>query len=385
MWCTFSHDQVDLNFANPDVLCEMIQIIKLYLDRGVKIFRMDAVAFVWKELGTPCIHHPKTHELVRLMRTLIEHHSPRAIIITETNVPNHENLSYFGNANEAHAVYNFSVPPLLLNALITGSSAHLKAWQMSMPPAQEGTFYFNFIASHDGIGLRPAEGLLQDQEIDTLINTMQSFGARISWRAAQGGLNKAYEINVTLFDALQGTTKGPDKWQIQRFLCAHGIMLALEGIPAIYIHSLVATNTYQEGVELTASNRTINRYKWDADELETQLATEHTHHAKVFEQLKRLIRIRRGQQAFHPNATQFTLHLGDQLFGFWRQSIRRDQSIFCIHNVTDETVTIPLSSINLISLNKWVDLVSGQEYSDLHLDLVLEPYQFVWLTNKIAC
>ncbi|WP_252738413.1 alpha-amylase family glycosyl hydrolase [Saccharophagus degradans] len=385
VWCTFSHDQVDLNFANPDVLCEMIQIIKLYLDRGVKIFRMDAVAFVWKELGTPCIHHPKTHELVRLMRTLIEHHSPRAIIITETNVPNHENLSYFGNANEAHAVYNFSLPPLLLNALITGSSAHLKAWQMSMPPAQEGTFYFNFIASHDGIGLRPAEGLLQDQEIDTLINTMQSFGARISWRAAQGGLNKAYEINVTLFDALQGTTKGPDKWQIQRFLCAHGIMLALEGIPAIYIHSLVATNNYQEGVELTASNRTINRYKWDADELETQLATEHTHHAKVFEQLKRLIRIRRGQQAFHPNATQFTLHLGDQLFGFWRQSIRRDQSIFCIHNVTDETVTIPLSSINLISLNKWVDLVSGQEYTDLHLDLVLEPYQFVWLTNKIAC
>lgn len=127
VWCTFSHDQVDLNFANPDVLCEMIQIIKLYLDRGVKIFRMDAVAFVWKELGTPCIHHPKTHELVRLMRTLIEHHSPRAIIITETNVPNHENLSYFGNANEAHAVYNFSLPPLLLNALITGSSAHLKA------------------------------------------------------------------------------------------------------------------------------------------------------------------------------------------------------------------------------------------------------------------
>ncbi|WGO99337.1 alpha-amylase family glycosyl hydrolase [Saccharophagus degradans] len=385
VWCTFSHDQVDLNFANPDVLCEMIQIIKLYLDRGVKIFRMDAVAFVWKELGTPCIHHPKTHELVRLMRTLIEHHSPRAIIITETNVPNHENLSYFGNANEAHAVYNFSLPPLLLNALITGSSAHLKAWQMSMPPAQEGTFYFNFIASHDGIGLRPAEGLLQDQEIDTLINTMQSFGARISWRAAQGGLNKAYEINVTLFDALQGTTKGPDKWQIQRFLCAHGIMLALEGIPAIYIHSLVATNNYQEGVELTASNRTINRYKWDADELETQLATGHTHHAKVFEQLKRLISIRRGQQAFHPNATQFTLHLGDQLFGFWRQSIRRDQSIFCIYNVTDETVTIPLSSINLISLNKWVDLVSGQEYTDLHLDLVLEPYQFVWLTNKIAC
>lgn len=385
VWCTFSHDQVDLNFANPDVLCEMIKIIKLYLDRGVKIFRMDAVAFVWKELGTPCIHHPKTHELVRLMRTLIEHHSPGAIIITETNVPNHENLSYFGNANEAHAVYNFSLPPLLLNALVTGSSQHLKSWLMSMPPAQEGTFYFNFIASHDGIGLRPAEGLLQDSEIDTLIHTMQTFGARISWRAAQGGLNKAYEINVTLFDALQGTTKGPDKWHIPRFICAHGVMLALEGIPALYIHSLLATNNYQEGVELTASNRTINRYKWDADQLESELDKSHGHHAQVFKQLKSLIKIRRGQQAFHPNATQFTLHLGDQLFGFWRQSLRRDQSIFCIYNMTDEPVSIPLSSINLISLNKWVDLVSGAEFNDLHQDLTLQPYQFVWLTNKVAC
>ena len=203
VWCTFSHDQVDLDFSNPDVLWEFVTIIKTYLDKGVKIFRLDAVAFVWKELGTNCINHPKTHEIVRLLRTLIEHHSPDAVIITETNIPNIENLMYFGNANEAHAVYNFSLPPLLLNALVTGNSNHLKIWQMSMPPAQFGTFYFNFIASHDGIGLRPAEGLLTEEEIDTLVNSMQAFGARISWRATAGGKNRPYEINITLFDALQ--------------------------------------------------------------------------------------------------------------------------------------------------------------------------------------
>jgi len=383
VWCTFSPDQVDLNFSNPEVVCEIVGIIKLYLDRGIRTFRLDAVAFLWKELGTPCINHPKTHEFVRLFRTLIEYHSPNAIIITETNVPNIENISYFGNANEAHAVYNFSLPPLLISSLITGNSAHLKMWQMSMPPAQMGTSYFNFIASHDGIGLRPAEGLLNDAEIDEMVNTMQTFGARISWRATEGGLSKPYEINITLFDALQGTVKGPDRWQVERFICAHAIMLSLEGIPAIYIHSLLATNNYVEGVELTSQNRTINRYKWNFDEISEKLDDGYSHHHKVFKRMKELIAIRIKQPAFHPNATQFTLHLGEQIFGFWRQSPRRDQSIFCIHNISDEQVSIPLSAINLISLDRWVDLLTEEEFKDLHQDLTLPPYGFVWLTNKI--
>ncbi len=383
VWATFSHDQVDLNFANIDVLCEMVKIIKLYLDRGTKIFRLDAVAFLWKELGTPCINHPKTHEVVRLLRTLIEFRASDSVIITETNLPNLENLSYFGNANEAHAIYNFSLPPLVLDAMVRGNSQYLKQWQMSMPPAQLGTFYLNFLASHDGIGLRPAEGILPEEEIDVLANTMQSFGARISWRAVEGGRNKPYEINITWFDAMQGTTSGPDKWQLERFICSHAIMVALEGIPAIYIHSFVGTKNYYEGVEFSNQNRAINRYRWDYDDLLQRLSSEDDAHAKIFERMKHLLELRIHQPAFNPNATQFTLHLGDEIFGFWRQSIERDQSIFCINNITDETIEIPLSSINLIIMDKWTDLVSGTEFDVLHEKLVLHPYQFVWLTNKV--
>jgi len=349
VWCTFSHDQVDLNFANPEVLCEVIKIVKFYLDKGVRTFRLDAVAFAWKEVGDSSINHPKTHEIVRLVRTLVEHASNEAIIITETNIPNHENLSYFGNANEAHAVYNFSLPPLMLHAMTTGNSQHLKQWQMSMPPAQHGTFYFNFLASHDGIGLRPAEGLLNEDDIGTLVNSMQNFGGRVSWRSAANGASKPYEINITYFDAMQGTHKGPDQYQIPRFVCAHAIMMSLEGVPAIYIHSMFGTHNYYEGVELSSQNRTINRYKWDYAALTEKLEDERSHHHIVFNELKKLLKIRCAQPAFHPNATQFTLHLGDEIFGFWRQSPRRDQSIFCIHNITDKTITIPLSSINLIS------------------------------------
>ena len=254
---------------------------------------------------------------------------------------------------------------------------------MTMPPAQKGTFYFNFIASHDGIGLRPAEGLLAPGDIDELVNTMTSYGARVSWRTGNDGKSSPYEINVTLFDALRGTREGEDHFHVQRFLCAHAIMFACEGLPAIYIHSFLGTLNYHEGVELLNRNRIINRYKWQRDELEGALADERMHYKSVMDGMKALLAIRKKQKAFHPNAVQYTLHVGDQIFGFWRQSIEREQSIFCLHNVTNETVSLPLSSLNLMDLAKWTDLLTGETYTDLSGELTLAPYQCVWLANKV--
>ncbi len=383
VWCTFSEDQVDLNFANPQVLIEFAGIIRQYLERGVIVFRLDAVAFLWKEPGTPCIHLQQTHELIKILRLLIEHHSPTAVVITETNVPNRENLTYFGNANEAHVIYNFSLPPLLINTLVTGNCRHLKTWLMSMPPAQMGTTYLNFIASHDGIGMRPTDGLLSEEEKQRLINTMDSFGGKVSYRRTADGRDQPYEINIALYDALKGTAEsGADHWQFQRFICAHTVMLALEGIPALYIHSLLATENDLERVENTGRLRSINRSQWQLDKLEQALADPLTHHSKAFHGLKRLIAIRRKQPAFHPNATQFTLHLGLQLFGFWRQSMRRDQSIFCIHNVSNEIQQVALSDINLIGTDEWVDLISGMTIDDQSGSITLKPYQSVWLSNR---
>ncbi len=383
VWCTFSEDQVDLNFANPMVLIEFAAIIRYYLDRGIILFRLDAVAFLWKEPGTPCIHLQQTHELIKMLRLLIEHHSPNAVVITETNVPNRENLTYFGNANEAHVIYNFSLPPLLINTLVTGDCKHLKTWLMSMPPAQMGTTYLNFIASHDGVGMRPTDGLLSEEEKQRLINTMESFGGKVSFRRTPDGRDQPYEINIALYDALQGTAEsGRDHWQLPRFLCAHTIMLALEGIPAFYIHSLLATENDLARVEHTGRLRSINRSQWQLDDLEEKLGDPLSHHGKAFAELKRLIAIRRKQPAFHPNATQFTLHLGLKLFGFWRQSMRRDQSIFCIHNISDQLQEVALSDINLIGTDRWQDLISGLRIDDLSGSLTLKPYQSVWLSNR---
>jgi sucrose phosphorylase len=382
VWCTFSHDQVDLDFKNPRVLLEFVKIIKLYLDHGVQLFRLDAVAFLWKKVGTPCINLHETHEVIRFLRLLIEHENKDAIIITETNIPNRENLSYFGNANEAHLIYNFTLPPLVLYTMLTGKSDLLKQWMMSMPPAQNGTTYFNFIASHDGIGLRPVEDILSEDEVDELAALMQEFGGDVSWRSLSEGQLRPYELNISLIDAMKGTFKGVDEFQLPRFICAHAIMLALEGMPAFYIHSLFGTPNDQQKFEMTSNKRAINRHNWDYDELVAELGNEDSLHHQVFTQLTEIIAIRKRQRAFHPNATQFTMHFDDSLFAFWRQSQDRRQSIFCIYNITDEVRYLALKDVNLIETDDWHELVSGYRYLDPREEIVLQPYEFVWISNR---
>lgn len=382
IWCTFSHDQPDLDFRNPDVLVEMLKIIKLYLDHGVQVFRLDAVAFLWKEIGTTCLNLDQTHEIVRLFRTLIEYYKAGTSLITETNIPNRENLSYFGNANEAHIVYNFSFPPLLLNTLVTGNCHGLKSWLMTMPPAQRGTTFFNFIASHDGIGLRPLEGLLNEQELQQLIGHMEDNGGLISWRTDDQGNDKPYEINITFYDAMKGTlNRGEDGYQEARFILAHTIMLSIEGIPAFYIHSLLATQNDYEKFENTNNNRAINRHNWDMDEIMQRLG-EDNHHSRVLNELKRRITIRRQHKAFHPNATMFTMHIGDEVFAYWRQSLKRHQSIFCLNNVTDQVQEVQRTALNLVITEDWIDLLSGEHIHPDQKVLTLQPYQALWLSNK---
>ena len=382
VWSTFSGDQIDLNFRNPNVLKEFVSIVRSYLNHGITIFRMDAVPFLWKQKGTSCTNLQPTHEIIKLFHTLIEYYFPSALIVCENNVPSNENLTYFGNANEAHVIYNFSLPPLLIYTLLTGRCSHLKNWMMSMPPAQSGTTYLNFIASHDGVGLRPLDGLISDDEVDKLVEKTKQSGGRVTYRKSREGSDKPYELNITLFDLLKSTfDSDEDNYSIERFLCAHSIMFALEGIPAVYIQSIFGSHNDLERLEHTQRNRSINRHIWDEFELEKELSDRQSPHARIFAELKRLLSIRKKQSAFHPNATQYTLHISDDIFAFWRQSINRDQSIFCISNVTATEKLINLRDINLINTDEWKDLIGGRLYFNIQEQLSLSPYQVLWISN----
>jgi sucrose phosphorylase len=381
VWCTFSHDQVDLDFSNPEVLIEMLRIIRLHIDKGVRILRLDAVAFVWKEIGTNCIHLPQTHAIVQLLRLLCDYTTETLVLLTETNVPRTENLSYFGNRNEAHAVYNFPLPPLILHAMQSGTAQYLREWQAAMPPAQLGCAYLNFTASHDGIGMRPAEGVLPPDEKERMIDTVRRIGGLVSMRALPDGREEPYELNCGYFEAMRETFTGEDRYHLARFICSQTIVMSLEGIPAFYIHSLLATPNDHEAVDRRGMNRAINRHRWHYPDLLARLADPGSYQALVLSELSRRLRLRSQQAAFHPNATQFTLRLDNRLFGIWRQSLDRSQSIFALHNVSSDPVHVSSAEINMIAEEVWTDVLTGEILATNGPDIVLAPYQCRWITN----
>ncbi|MGY8843060.1 MAG: alpha-amylase family glycosyl hydrolase [Burkholderiales bacterium] len=383
VWCTFSEDQVDYDFTNPAVLEYFLNIILDFINHGVSVLRLDAVGFLWKRSGTTCLNLSQTHAIIKLIRYICDAYADDVVIVTETNLPNQENLSYFGNGNEAHWIYNFPLPPLLLHTLLTGDSNVLRRWAMSMPPALLGNSYLNFLASHDGFGLRPTEGLLDDDARENLVQRLEQNGSLFTWRTMQDGTKKIYEANITLYSALEKTDVDPNgRYAMQRFIAAHLVMFSLEGVPALYINSLLATENDLDEVSTSGINRRINRKKHTKAFIDSRLSSTHTRERILFDTLKTLIKMRAAQAAFHPNATQFTLQLGRDYFGVWRQSQDRGQSVFAITNLTSTAKRLQLADLNLIEIESWRDLIGGARLLSHQSEMGLDPYQTVWITNK---
>lgn len=380
IWTTFSADQVDLNWQNPEVLFEFLDILFLYLSKGMRIARLDAVAFLWKTMGTDCLHRPETHEVVKLFRDVLEVVAPETLLLTETNVPHPENISYFGQGDEAHMVYQFSLPPLTLHALTTGNARYLTKWAKSLAPPPAGCTFFNFTASHDGIGMRPTEGLLPQEEKDKLIQHVQDAGAKINWRTLPDGSKSPYELNITYYSAL--AVPGDPDLSAQRFLCSQALALSLRGVPGIYFHSLTATPNYEEGVAATGQNRTINRRKWERAELEQHLGQGAA--KVVFSRYLKMLQRRASHPAFHPDAEQIVYDVDPELFVHCRISQQRDEIIFCIFNCTDQEkkVTNPASSELLRRTKGFYDILGSRTYGSGKKGIKLAPYQVMWLVPR---
>jgi len=374
VWCTFSHDQIDYDYTNLKFFEEIVSLIIFFIKKNISFFRLDAIAYIYKQSGTVCINHEKTHKFVKIFRLINDIMTKGSTLITETNLPNQENLSYFGNSNEANCIYNFSLPPLILYSFLFENAKILRRWNMAMPPALEETAYINFLSSHDGIGLRPLEGLISNNDYKKLIQKLKSKKSLFTTRK-KNNKNLIYEANITFFDAL----KENDKFDVDRFISAHAIVLSIEGIPAIYVNSLFGSKNYIDGVKMTNSNRTINRQKWNLNQIEKMINSE-SDQTLIFHSLKKLIEIRKKQKAFHPNATSFTLQLGEKLFGIWRQSRDRKQSIFCITNLSKKIETFQSLDLNLILDENWYDLITGDQ---IKKDLIqVNPYKTIWLSNS---
>jgi glycosidase len=379
LWTTFSADQIDLNYANPQVLLEIIDLLLYYIRRGATIIRLDAIAFLWKEIGTSCIHLPQTHQIVKLMRDILDEIAPHVLLLTETNVPHEENLSYFGNGqDEAHMVYQFALPPLILHTMTTGDSTHLTEWAgMLERPSQDVTF-FNFTASHDGIGVRPARGILSENEIDRLISLTEDCGGGISYRRLEDHGRQAYELNINYFNALNEPSEIANQPEraVARFLCSQAIMLTFPGLPAIYFHSLFGSQNDLKGVERTGHLRSINREKFALEPFINELTQNDSIRHQVFHGFKNLLQVRRSHSAFDPWGEQEVLRVQPEIFCNVRKSPDDRQSVLCLHEVSGkgQKLNVPLKETPKAPA---LDLLN-MEMIDLN-NIQMRPYQVRWI------
>ena len=379
IWTTFSKDQVDLNYKNHRVLRNVLDALFYYIEKGATLIRLDAIAFIWKEIGTECVHLPQTHELIQLMREVLHEVAPEVIIITETNVPHHENVSYFGSGDdEAQMVYNFALPPLLIHSILHGDTKTLTRWAQSLSLPSNKVCFFNFTASHDGVGLRPVKGILSDDEIDYLVSHVQDHGGLVSFRAEEDGSQSPYELNCSYIDTLSHPDE-EDILRIKRMLLSQGTALAMPGVPGIYFHSLVGSRNYHDGVKHTGINRAINRETFNVDWLEKELSQQGSLPKTMFDSYKRLISIRTNEKAFNPFGNFVFYDLDPRLFVMEQGCSENIERVLAIHNFSNEEVTFIIPDEITLPLN---DLLSSYKV-DASKVVLLEPYQMMWLKGTI--
>ena len=382
VWTTFSSDQIDVNFGNPEVLFEYLDILMSYIAHGARVIRLDAIAYLWKAIGTPCIHLTQTHEVVKLIRDFLSMIAPDVWLITETNVPHDENISYFSNGDEAHMVYQFSLPPLIAHGLLNQNASHLTQWAAALPTLDDKQAFFNFTASHDGVGVRPLQGLVPDAEVKRLVEHVERLGGRVSWKRDSDGSQSPYELNITYFDLLGDDPTIVTEAHIQRFLSSQAIMLAMRGMPAVYFNSLFGARNHQTGLAETGHNRTLNRQKWDQAELIQLLDTPDSHTHRVFTAYLHLLQTRRSHAAFHPSGDQRVILLGDALFALLRVSPSSDETILCVTNFSHEHISICPADceIGWTQSTRLRDLLQPDAPSGQGAAWQLLPFQTVWLT-----
>ncbi|MGD2272254.1 MAG: alpha-amylase family glycosyl hydrolase [Desulfobacterales bacterium] len=374
LWTTFSEDQIDFNYKSLDVLEKMIEALIFYINKGASVLRLDAIAYLWKEIGTSCIHLPQTHDMVKLFRKILDIIAPQVVLITETNVPHHENISYFGNGrDEAQMVYNFTLPPLLFYSFAKQDASILSRWAKGLRLESESTTFFNFTASHDGIGVRPLEGILPGSEIERLIDIVKANGGQVSYKRNPDGSESPYELNITYIDAILADNASN---RADKFLASQAIQYSLPGVPATYIHSLLGSRNWQEGVSQTGRARTINREKLTLEEVEAELDDPDSFRAAVFFPYLNLIKTRKKQAAFHPNARFEIMDIHPAVFAIKRQS--NDQTVVALTNTSSKAANVSLKDFG--ESDPMTDVLTGAKFNLDSFDL--KPYQYVWLSDS---
>ena len=373
VWTTFSEDQVDLNYASPYVFIAVLEVLLFYVSKGAKYIRLDAIAFLWKKIGTTCIHLTETHEIIKLYRRIIESLTGNIIIITETNVPHEENISYFGNGyNEAQMVYNFTLSPLLVYSIMEENVEVLTQWAQSLKFPSDKVCFFNFTASHDGVGVRPLQNIIPDSEIQKIAKRAEKHGGEVSYKSNEDGSQSPYELNCNYMDLLSDSIDS-DEVRIRKMMLTQSIMLAMPGVPGIYFHSLVGSRNYYKGAEESGIKRRINREKLNFNDFAREVSDKESLRHKIFSSYKKIVKIRTNQIAFNPlGKAKYPKTDNNKIFVIQRE--HQGETIYAVYNFSCEEIQIKALAPIVYDLLNETQLVNAF--------WAIEPFNFHWFKIK---
>jgi len=373
----FFEFQPDLNFKNPQVLIGMTRNFLYWLRQGVDGFRADAIPYLWKEDGTTCENHPTLHLVVKFFRAVLDYVRPHTLLLAEACQKPHEVIKYFGNGDECNAGYHFPLMPMIFKSLASKSSKPISSILSTAvtPVIPESAQWFTFLRCHDELSL---ELVYVSEEDRKYIHENYCRQPLWDFRLGQGVAARLSEL------------MGRDPKMIG---LAYSIMLTLPGTPIIYygdeFGSLNDEANYKEMIKLTGKDDTrfLVRGKIDWKKTESELKNSESLSAKVYSQVRNMIKARNQYQCFGRGGIEWLELTGhnnkplDEIL-VYKRSDGKDE-ILIIQNLSESPLTAKLPGE--LKNKSWMNVLDNKILIDKNVDsIALPPLSYFWLTEKTS-
>ncbi|MEC7770652.1 MAG: amylosucrase [Bacteroidota bacterium] len=401
----FNSYQWDLNYTNPQVFLEMLTNLVKLTDMGVDVVRFDALAFLWKKIGTISQNLPEAHNLISLFRMCLQVVAPGSILLAEAIVAPTDIIKYFGEeerqGNECEIAYNASLMALLWNSIATKKTQLLYKSLMHIPSKPKDCTWINYIRCHDDIGLGYENHLIQELGWNPEMHRkflLDYFCQRLDWSPATGMLfmynPKTGDGRITgsaasllgLEKALKNKDEDLLQESVRKIIMLHGITLAFGGIPLIYAGDEIGTlndYSFQNDPVKKGDNRWVNRPIQDWETI-SNLDNKDLPQSSIFHALQKLIKIRKENTVFADRNNLQLCHTGnDHIFSFERTQGQKGLLVICNFDENAQVIDSSwIKKLGYFSNGEPLDLVSDEKVGLNSALLEIMPYQMLWLMRS---
>ncbi len=390
----FYEFQWDLNYANPQVFNQIVKVLLTLANKGIDIFRLDAIPYMWKALGTSSMNLPQVHTLLRMMDMIIEDVCPSVIFLGEAIVEPREIVKYFGTAEEkeCHVMYNASMMVLLWNSLATRDVRLMTRSLLRDYGTPADGVWINYARCHDDIGWGFEEDIIRDLGQDPFEHKqfmIRFMEGKFPGSFARGEL---YEFNPVTLDARNSGTLASmcgleegvyernaykTELAIKRILLVHAMVIAYTGIPLLYSGDEIGTlnhYAYRDNINEARDSRWLHRGPMDWQKAEDRYDLS-TVTGQIFTGIKKMIAVRKSDADFASTVKSWPIET-DNLGVF---AFHREDKMLVLANFTEDRQRVGAGTLSWFGLPyEMEDLLTGQHVR-LSGNIELGPYQFLWL------